>query len=79
MGVLCYSGRINRVEAQVEVFKGPQSSAFGPNALAWLGDWWSIHADPGELLDGEPLNTRIQRDRTLDPETLLDVAIPVEG
>ncbi|QDU68034.1 hypothetical protein [Engelhardtia mirabilis] len=24
---------------------------FGPNALSWLGDWWSIHADDSELLD----------------------------
>ena len=27
------------------------SESFGPNALSWLGDWWSIHAGEGELLD----------------------------
>jgi len=30
-----------------------------------------------ELLDGEPLSTRLQRERTVEPETLLDVAAGV--
>ncbi|MEO0649715.1 MAG: hypothetical protein AAFZ65_03435 [Planctomycetota bacterium] len=30
---------------------GGFTDGFGPNALAWLGDWWSLHADEGELVE----------------------------